>query len=86
MTIMEWLIAIQIFGGNMDKNTERRHYLNTPFVARYIRVHPKTWHNHIALRAAILGCPSRLCPPNFFRLNELAPCGNQFTFPPDAFC
>ncbi|ODN04432.1 Lactadherin, partial [Orchesella cincta] len=65
----------KLFGGNMDKSTERRHYFNNPFVARFVRLHPTTWHNHIAMRAALLGCPSRLCPPNFFRLNELGPCG-----------
>ena len=26
--------------------------------ARYIRVHPKTWHNHISMRMELLGCPS----------------------------
>lgn len=61
----------------MDKSTERRHYFNNPFVARFVRVHPTTWHNHIAMRAALLGCPSRLCPPNYFRLNELGPCGKS---------
>ena len=30
-------IDSKTFGGNMDKATERRHYLNNPVTARYIR-------------------------------------------------
>ena len=26
--------------------------------ARYIRVHPKTWRDHISMRMELLGCPS----------------------------
>jgi lactadherin len=35
----------------MDIKTERRHYLNVPMVARYIRIHPLTWRKRIGLRA-----------------------------------
>ena len=26
--------------------------------AHYIRVHPKTWRDHISMRMELLGCPS----------------------------
>ena len=62
--------------GNLDKDTERRHYLNEPFTARYVRLNPKHWHQAVALRAALLGCPHRGdCGPRFFRVHEEAPCG-----------
>ena len=41
---------VQIFGGNMDIKTERRHYLNVPMATRYIRIHPLTWRKNIGLR------------------------------------
>jgi len=49
----------QDFGGNVDKHLERVHYLNSPFVARYIRFHPVDWHRHISMRAGVIGCPHR---------------------------
>jgi hypothetical protein len=39
----------------MDIKTERRHYLNVPMVARYVRIHPLTWRRRIGLRVGILG-------------------------------
>ena len=41
----------------MDKDIERVHYLNWPFVARYVRFHPMDWHRHISMRAGVIGCP-----------------------------
>ncbi|KAH7935956.1 hypothetical protein HPB52_015527 [Rhipicephalus sanguineus] len=46
---------LQVFGGNMDRDTERRHYLNQPFVARFVRFQPTSWKRRIALRAAVIG-------------------------------
>ena len=67
---------VQIFGGNMDIRTERRHYLNVPMVARYIRLHPLTWRKRIGLRAGVLGCPHQGdCGPGFLRVNQRAGCG-----------
>ena len=67
---------IQIFGGNMDIRTERRHYLNVPMVTRYIRIHPLTWRKRIGLRAGVIGCPhSGDCGPGFLRVNPKAGCG-----------
>lgn len=47
----------QEFGGNSDKNSPRIHYLNLPFVARYVRFHPTKWNFQIAMRAGLIGCP-----------------------------
>jgi hypothetical protein len=49
------LFSVQVFGGNMDIKTERRHYLNVPMVARYVRIHPRKWRRRIGLRVGILG-------------------------------
>ena len=69
-------INIQIFGGNMDIKTERRHYLNVPMVTRYIRIHPLTWRKRIGMRAGAIGCPhSGDCGPGFLRVNSKAGCG-----------
>jgi len=48
---------MQDFGGNVDKDIERIHYLNSPFVARFVRFHPVDWNRHISMRAGLFGCP-----------------------------
>lgn len=71
----------KVFGGNLDKHTERRHYLNTPFKARYIRLHPRRWHRAIAVRAALLGCPHKGdCGPGFFRVTPDTSCIENIAF------
>ena len=69
----------QIFGGNMDIKTERRHYLNVPMVTRYIRLHPLTWRKRIGLRAGAIGChhTGEDCGPGFLRVNAKAGCGES---------
>jgi len=49
----------QEFGGNVDKNLERYQYLNSPFIARYVRFHPLEWSRRISMRAGLIGCPYR---------------------------
>jgi len=72
-------MKLQVFGGNMDASTERRHYLNDPVVARFVRVHPTAWNKRIGMRAAILGCPPSRgpCDSGYFRVNEGAACGER---------
>ncbi|CAL4102287.1 unnamed protein product, partial [Meganyctiphanes norvegica] len=71
----------KVFGGNLDKHTERRHYLNTPFTARFVRLHPKRWHKAIALRAALMGCPHKGdCGEGFFRITKDTPCEHHIGF------
>lgn len=47
---------LQEFGGNADSKLERYHFLNVPFAARYVRVHPVAWNGKIAMRAGVIGC------------------------------
>ena len=62
----------------MDQNTERRHYLNSPVSARFVRVRPLTWHKRIGMRAAVIGCPHRGdCGVGFFRVNSGSACGES---------
>jgi len=69
------------FGGNVDKSLERYHYLNTPFVARFIRFHPLDWHNHISMRAGLLGCPfTGECGRGFLKINNATPCVENLAF------
>jgi hypothetical protein len=76
------VVTFQVFGGNMDRNTERHHYLNHPFTARYIRINPVTWHHAIALRAGLTGCPhTGDCGPGFVQVNLLSQCGKHCTVP-----
>lgn len=55
--LLSVLLPEQLFGGNSDKDTERMHFLNSPFVARYVRFHPVEWHGKISMRAGLFGCP-----------------------------
>ncbi|KAH9366200.1 hypothetical protein HPB48_016765 [Haemaphysalis longicornis] len=70
-----------VFGGNMDRDTERRHYLNQPFVARFVRFQPTSWKRRIALRAAVIGCPHRGdCGPGFLRVREDSECTENLAY------
>ncbi|XP_050707021.1 translation initiation factor IF-2-like [Eriocheir sinensis] len=67
---------IEVFGGSLDKHTERRHYLNSPFKARYVRLHPQRRRRSIALCAALIGCPHKGdCGEGFFRVPPDTSCG-----------
>ncbi|XP_006885237.1 PREDICTED: lactadherin [Elephantulus edwardii] len=46
----------KIFHGNFDNNSHKKNIFETPFEARYVRVLPVSWHNHITLRLELLGC------------------------------
>ena len=81
----KYVFLSQVFGGNMDIKTERRHYLNVPMAARYIRIHPLTWRKRIGLRAGVIGCPhAGECGPGFLRVNNKAGCG-KFLMPWNEF-
>jgi hypothetical protein len=51
------MTILQEFGANSDSDTERYHYLSSPFIARYVRFHPTKWNQNIAMRAGLIGCP-----------------------------
>ena len=65
----------------MDIKTERRHYLNVPMVARYIRIHPLTWRKRVGLRAGVIGCPHKgECGPGFLSVNGRSGCGKVLKY------
>ncbi len=71
-------LEAKVFAANLDSTTERRHYLNEPLTARFVRIHPVAWHRRIGMRAAVLGCPRRRgqsCGEGFMRVNDGAACG-----------
>ncbi|XP_064477173.1 lactadherin-like [Ornithodoros turicata] len=74
------------FGGNMDRDTERRHYLNAPFVARYVRFQPTSWKRRAAMRVAVIGCPHQGdCGPGFLRVREDSECEENLAFKRDTW-
>lgn len=46
----------KVFTGNADRNTVVTHVLLQPITARYVQIKPKSWNNHIAMRAEFYGC------------------------------
>ena len=46
----------KIFTGNADDDTPVQNDFNPVLVARYVRLHPQTWHGAIALRWDVSGC------------------------------
>ncbi|CAN8188416.1 unnamed protein product [Coccothraustes coccothraustes] len=49
----------KIFKANQDDQSTVRNTLEPPLFARYVRIHPRQWHNHIALRVEFLGCDTQ---------------------------
>uniref|UniRef100_A0A669PRN5 ferroxidase n=1 Tax=Phasianus colchicus TaxID=9054 RepID=A0A669PRN5_PHACC len=49
----------KIFKANRDYTTTVLNSLEPPLFARYVRIHPRHWHNHIALRIEFLGCDTQ---------------------------
>ena len=54
-------ISLQIFIGNSDRNTIKGNVFDPPMKARYVRIYPTAWVNHISLRAEFYGLPLRKC-------------------------
>ncbi|XP_015756081.1 PREDICTED: uncharacterized protein LOC107335265 [Acropora digitifera] len=53
---------IKVFPGNFERNFIVVHRFLRPFKARYVRVYPKTWRSHIAMRVELFGCRlGKLC-------------------------
>ena len=52
-------ISLQIFIGNSDRNTIKGNVFDPPIKARYVRIYPTAWVNHISLRAEFYGLPLR---------------------------
>ncbi|XP_031549039.1 uncharacterized protein LOC116286593 [Actinia tenebrosa] len=47
---------VKIFSGNTNGYRIETVTINTEVKGRFIRIHPKTWQNHICLRIELLGC------------------------------
>jgi len=50
-----WARIPRSFRGNVDQDTLAEHELAPPVEARVVRLHPTAWHEHVALRAELLG-------------------------------
>uniref|UniRef100_A0A8C5U1Y8 F5/8 type C domain-containing protein n=1 Tax=Malurus cyaneus samueli TaxID=2593467 RepID=A0A8C5U1Y8_9PASS len=48
---------MQMFYGNVDKDTPVLSEFPEPMVARYIRIYPQRWNGSLCLRLEVLGCP-----------------------------
>ncbi|XP_005077840.1 lactadherin isoform X3 [Mesocricetus auratus] len=46
----------KVFRGNSDNNSHKKNVFEAPFMARYVRVLPVSWHRRITLRLELLGC------------------------------
>ncbi|XP_055929777.1 lactadherin-like isoform X2 [Argiope bruennichi] len=80
------LVSPKEFGGNMDKNTERRHYFNQPFTARYVRVHPMTWRGRVSMRLGLIGCQLKgECGQGFFRVHTDSECVENLAYKKDTW-
>ena len=49
-----------VFEGNRDRNSIKENRFWTPVTARVIRLLPRTWHQHIALRWELFACGMEL--------------------------
>nr|XP_020765276.1 coagulation factor VIII-like isoform X2 [Odocoileus virginianus texanus] len=49
----------QVFQGNQDSFTPVVNALDPPLFTRFLRIHPRSWANHIALRLELLGCEAQ---------------------------
>ncbi|XP_045141432.1 coagulation factor VIII [Echinops telfairi] len=50
---------VKVFQGNQDSFTPVVNSLDPPLVTSYLRIYPKKWMHHIALRLEVLGCQSQ---------------------------
>ncbi|KAL9955698.1 hypothetical protein ACROYT_G037058 [Oculina patagonica] len=53
----------KIFDGNKNRHTVVSHKLKNPFITRYIRINPVSFHGWISLRAEFYGCRSGFPAP-----------------------
>ncbi|KAG8521362.1 LOW QUALITY PROTEIN: Coagulation factor VIII, partial [Galemys pyrenaicus] len=50
---------VKVFHGNEDAFTPVLNSLEPPLLTRYLRIHPKSWVHHVALRLEVLGCEAQ---------------------------
>ena len=63
---MQYHFWLQVFQGNSDHDTVVTNMLKMAVNARYVRIKPQSWHNHIAIRAEVYkGAASELITYKF---------------------
>ncbi|XP_048775202.2 uncharacterized protein LOC125679781 [Ostrea edulis] len=50
------------FNGNSDQESEVTHMFGCSIIAKYLRIRPVDWKNHITMRFEVLGCPTKSDP------------------------
>ncbi|XP_071561739.1 hemocytin [Temnothorax nylanderi] len=46
----------KVFLGNFDAESRRTTFFERPLHAKFLRIQPVKWHNHVALKVEVLGC------------------------------
>jgi len=46
----------KVFLGNFDAESQRTNFFERPLHAKFLKIQPIKWHDHIALKVEILGC------------------------------
>jgi len=46
----------RMFLGNFDAESQRTNFFERPLHAKFLRIQPVKWHDHIALKVEVLGC------------------------------
>lgn len=46
----------KVFLGNFDADSRRTNFFERPLHAKFLRVQPTKWHDHVALKVEVLGC------------------------------
>ncbi|XP_072045785.1 uncharacterized protein [Amphiura filiformis] len=69
------------FDGNTDQETVVTNFFKTPVTARYIRIRPTEWNNHISMRFELLGCEDQGdgCTTGWPIVNRGGPDSNGWT-------
>jgi hypothetical protein len=47
-----------VFNGNSDQNTAVKTLFQQPVNARYVRIYPQSWQDHMSMRAGIIKVPT----------------------------
>ncbi|XP_078616699.1 uncharacterized protein LOC144884986 isoform X2 [Branchiostoma floridae x Branchiostoma japonicum] len=69
---------ITVFAGNSDRDGEVHHDFGNysgpdTLMARFVKIHPRTWHQHISMRAKII---TSVCPSGYVPLRDGDRCFN----------
>ena len=60
-------IIFQVLTGNTDEDTIIEHFLSPPIRGKFIRICPRSWHDHISLRMELYGCPPEPSENSYFQ-------------------